>query len=100
MFLVRIFPHNHEGRWQLLSIIPLLFISKMSFEDLYTGIQIATHPPKTVLPQDNLYINTLVHTSVTVQRSIGNAHVCHSWQHANSKHARKEGWIGSICPST
>ena len=68
-------------------------MSKMSFEDLYTGIQIATHPPKTVLPQDNLYINTLVHTSVTVQRSIGNVHVCHSWQHANSKHAGRKGGL-------
>ena len=39
------------------------------------------------------YINTFVRPSVTVQRSIGNAHACHSWQHANSKHARKEGRI-------
>ena len=29
--------------------------------------------------------------SVTVQRSIGNTHACHSWQHANSKQRRKDG---------
>ena len=29
-----------------------------------------------------------VRMSVTVQRSIGNMHACHSWQHANSKQER------------
>ena len=38
-----------------------------------------------------LYINMLVCMSVTVQRSIGNVHTYHSWQHANSKQGRKGG---------